>query len=145
MDLTKAVNEILIKYVDDCEKGLLGIEEQVAKEAVKKLNRTSPMNPRSKGHKGKHYNKDWYVDTKNKKHYDHIIIANHQYQLTHLLEKGHNVVRGGKVVGHTKAEPHIKPVEEWAKNEVVARAELWLGMAKKSDHQVTVIDIGGKS
>lgn len=144
MDLTKAVNEILIKYVDDCEAALLGVEEAVANEAVKKLNATSPYNPKSKGHKGRHYNKDWYVDSKNKKHYNHYIIANRQYQLTHLLEKGHNIVSGGRVVGHSKAEPHIKAVEEWAKNEVVARAELYLGMHKKSDRQL-VIKTGGGS
>ncbi len=143
MDLTQAVNEILIQYCDDAEHELMRVEEEVAKEAVKKLNQTSPINPKSHGYKGRHYNKDWYVDSKNKKHYSHIIIANRQYRLTHLLEKGHDVVRDGVVVGHTAAQPHIKPVEEWAKNEVVARAELYLGKTRRSDRQLIVKDLGG--
>ena len=116
MDLTKAVNEILIKYVDDCEVALLGVEEAVAKEAVKKLNATSPYNPKSKGHKGRHYNKDWYVDSKNKKHYSHIIIANRQYQLTHLLENGHHKRTGDDWV---EPQPHIEPVEQKYNQEFV--------------------------
>lgn len=145
MDLTKAVNEILIQFADECELALLAVENDVAKEAVKKLNKLSPKNPKSHGHKGRHYNQDWYIDVKNKKHYDHIIIANKQYQLTHLLENGHNTIRNQRVVGHSKAQPHIKPVEEWAKEEVVARAELYLGRIKKSNRMIVVKDLGGNS
>lgn len=130
-DLTKAVNEILLTYADDVELAALRVEEEVAKEAVKKLNKASPINPKSSGRKGKHYAKDWYIDQKSKKHHAHIIIANHQYQLTHLLENGHDVVRNGVKVGYYSGVKHIKPVEEWVKDEVVDRLEFWLGAERK--------------
>lgn len=145
MDLTQAVNQILLQYADECEQALIEVENDVAKQAVKKLNQLSPKNPKSHGHKGRHYNMDWYVDNKNKKHYSHIIIANRQYQLTHLLENGHDIIQGGRVVGHSKAKKHIKPVEEWAKGEVVARAELYLGRIKRENGKKLIIhDSGGK-
>lgn len=120
MDLTQEVNKILRDFADDVEKAVLDAEEDVAKEAIKKLKATSPRNTHGKG---KHYADTWAIDTRSKKHYAHLIVYNKQYQLTHLLEKGHNIVRGGRVVGHAKAQPHIKPVEEWVKDEVTRRIE----------------------
>lgn len=119
MDLTKEVNKILQEYADDVDQVVLKAEEDVAKEAVKKLKSTSPKARYNGGHR--HYADDWKIDNRNKKMYAHIIIHNKQYQLTHLLEKGHDIVRGGKVVGHASAQPHIKAVEEWVKDEVEKR------------------------
>lgn len=115
MDLTAQVNKILQEYVDDVDKTVLNVEEKVAKEAVKKLKATSPQNPKGRG---RHYASDWKIDQRSKKHYAHLIVHNKQYQLTHLLENGHNIVKNGKVVGHASAQKHIKPVEEWVKREV---------------------------
>ena len=56
-----------------------------------------------------------------KKTYSQFIVKNKQYQLTHLLENGHDVVSHGKKVGHVSGRPHIKPVEEWCKTEVEKR------------------------
>ena len=36
------------------------------------------------------------------------------WQLTHLLEYGHNVVRGGKIIGSVDPYPHISDVNNWA-------------------------------
>lgn len=115
MDLTAQVNKILQEYAEDVDKAVLNVEEKVAKEAVKKLKATSPKNPKGRG---RHYANDWKIDQRSKKHYAHLIVHNKQYQLTHLLENGHNIVRNGKVVGHANAQKHIKPVEEWVKREV---------------------------
>ena len=44
-----------------------------------------------------------------------IIIHNRtDYQLTHLLEKGHILKRGGRTLGRVPAKVHIAPVEERA-------------------------------
>lgn len=116
MDLTSQVNEILRKYAGEVDQVVLEVEEKVAKEAIKKLKATSPKAKRNGGHR--HYADDWKEDNKSKKQYAHHIIYNKQYQLTHLLENGHNIVSHGKVVGHARPQKHIKPVEEWVKSEV---------------------------
>jgi len=47
------------------------------------------------------------------------VIYNKEYRLTHLLEKGHDIVGPDKKKhGRTPARPHIKPVEE-ATNKMV--------------------------
>lgn len=115
MDLTSQVNKILQEYANDVDSVVLQSEEKVAKEAVQRLKKSSPKNPNGKG---RHYADDWKIDQRSKKHYAHMIVHNKQYQLTHLLENGHDIVRNGQVVGHAKAIKHIKPVEEWVKKEV---------------------------
>lgn len=41
-----------------------------------------------------------------------VIRNRTRYMLTHLLEKGHDVVRNGKVCGHYGGKPHIAQVEK---------------------------------
>ena len=118
-DLTTQVNKILQEYASDVDKAVLEVEANVAKEAVKKLKKTSPKASRNGGHR--HYADDWTVDNESKKKYARYIIKNKQYQLTHLLENGHDVVSHGKKAGHVGGRPHIKPVEEWCKAEVEKR------------------------
>lgn len=119
-DLTAQINKLLSEYVKDVDSTMLKTEEEVAKEAIKKLKADSP---RSKQSRHKHYADTWAVDTKAKSKYAETIIYNKQGQLTHLLENGHEIVRNGRVVGHAKPQVHIKPVEEWVKEEMVKRME----------------------
>lgn len=119
MDLTKQVNKILSDYVEEVDREVLQVEEKVAKDAIKKLKANSPRNPKNGGHK--HYADDWKVDNESRKRFARFIIKNKQYQLTHLLENGHDIVSHGRKAGHAKGQPHIKPVEEWANKEVERR------------------------
>ena len=82
---------------------------EVAKESGLKLRQTSPK-------KSGKYAKSWAVKEQKTSGYGAStwVVYNKKYQLTHLLEKGH-AKRGG---GRVKAIPHIKPVEEWAQNEL---------------------------
>ena len=84
--------------------------ENTAKEAVKKLKKTSPNNKRTKGKK---YKNGW----KYKKTSEGMTVYNEQYQLTHLLENGHDIIINGEVRGHAAAHEHIAPVEAWAQDE----------------------------
>lgn len=84
--------------------------ENTAKEAVKKLKKTSPNNKRTKGKK---YKNGW----KYKKTSEGMTVYNEQYQLTHLLENGHDIIINGEVREHADAHEHIAPVEAWAQDE----------------------------
>lgn len=123
MDLTQEVNKILTEYVEEVDKAVYEAEEKVAKEAVKKLKATSPKGNQSKS---KHYANQWTIDNKSKKKYSKFIIKNRQYQLTHLLENGHDIVSHGRKVGHFNGIKHIKPVEEWCQKAVPDAIEVKL-------------------
>lgn len=140
-DLTSAVNKILMDYADEVELAMLKVEDDVSKEAAKKLKAPngSPFNERSHGKHGRHYQKDWYVDNQSKKRNAKFIVANHQYQLTHLLEKGHDIIRNGVKVGHADAKEHIKPVEKWTQKEVVDRMEDKLRMMSKTTTKIDIV------
>lgn len=84
--------------------------KKTAQDAVKELKAKSP-----KGSGRGRYASKW----KAKKEDHGYIVYNEQPGLTHLLEKGHDIVRGGRKVGRAKAYPHIKPVEEKANTEFV--------------------------
>ena len=94
-----ATDEVVEKATDD-----------VAKMTVQQLKATSP---RGSGD----YAKSWRSEKLKSRshHYGRVIHAGDgEYRLTHLLEKGHDVVRGGKVVGHAPAYPHIADAEQKA-------------------------------
>lgn len=63
------------------------------------------------------YNSNWTDKKvlKKKSRKKSIIVHNLSYQLTHLLEKGHALVNGGRKVGETRAFVHIAPVEKEGK------------------------------
>lgn len=89
--------------------------DEVAKESVKKLKATSP---RGKGQSHQYY-KGWtYKIEKGRLQHGSVVYGKTgTYQLAHLLEYGH-AKKGG---GRTNEYEHIKPVEEWAIDEVIDR------------------------
>lgn len=109
--LASTVQQILQQVPHSVETAVDKVADKVAKEAVQKLKGTSP---RGRG-KGGHYADAW---TKKKDKAKKVTVYNKQYQLTHLLENGHEIVIHGHATGkQTRAIKHIKPVEEWVQNE----------------------------
>lgn len=97
-------------YTREVEESLEEIKEEVAKETVDHLKGLN--HPKLTGA----YAKGWRI----KKDGSALVIHNKtNYQLTHLLEKGH-VNRDG---GRTEAIPHIGPAEEKAINEFISKTE----------------------
>lgn len=79
--------------------------EQVAKETVEDLRRTSPKGAT------KNYSKSW---AKKRDIDGSFIVYNEEWRLPHLLEKPHQIISWGKYKGMTEPVVHIKPAEEKA-------------------------------
>ncbi|MCM1273196.1 MAG: HK97 gp10 family phage protein [Clostridium sp.] len=112
--LAKEVQSIFSSFEHGVETAVDKAADKVAKGAVKKLKATSP-----KGHRGK-YKKGWKMKKTGK---EGTYVYNEEYQLTHLLENGHEIVINGEVRGHADAIPHIAPVEEYVQEEFVDEFE----------------------
>lgn len=96
------MKQILEQFHMDCDSALSHSEERMANDAVKKLKAISPK-------KSGKYAKSWFKKKEGKKY----IVANKKYQLTHLLENGHELIYMGKATGkRVKAFPHIKPTAD---------------------------------
>ena len=86
-----------------------------AEEAVKELRVADPPESGDYSKWSKNYNKGWTIKaSKRGKKTDAIVHNKTKYRLTHLLEKGHAKVNGGR----TRAFPHIAPVAD--------KSEKWL-------------------
>lgn len=110
--VTAQMTELLDEVNKDIERSAKTNIQTVAKESVQKLRNTSPVKTGS-------YAKGWGV----RKEGDMDVIVHNRtdYQLTHLLENGH-VIRNKKgTYGRAPAHKHIKPVEEWAIEELPRR------------------------
>lgn len=105
-------NEIMRQlniYTNDIKQKVKVNQEELGKEAVKELKKKSPEKTGS-------YKKGWRL----KKEKGGVIVHNvTDYQLTHLLEKGHANRDGGR----TPAKVHIAPVEEKVVDEYIKRVE----------------------
>ena len=118
-DFSKDMKDILDNYATEVRKDVDSACLEVAKECSAKLKKTSPKRT------GK-YAKGWMVSEVATGGYGAStwVVHNKRYaRLTHLLEKGHAKRSGGRV----KAQPHIKPVEQWAIEELPKQIEKKLG------------------
>ncbi|MGQ8855381.1 HK97 gp10 family phage protein [Bacillus sp. SRB_8] len=103
----------LQRYGKEVEEKLEVEKEEVANNLVDELKQNSP---KSESQGGRKYSKGW----RKKKEGNAFIVHNAlKPQLTHLLEKGHAKVNGGRVPGKV----HIAPAEKKAVNDFSERVE----------------------
>ena len=115
MSKTESVSVQMADILDEVSKNCKGVlqteSKAVAKEAADKLKNDSPRRT------GK-YAKGWKASTKDG---GYVVHNATNYQLTHLLENSH-VIRNAKgEYGRSTPQKHIKPVEEWAIDELPRR------------------------
>lgn len=110
IDVSKEISKILKEYTDEVTEGLEKAKLEVAKETVTHLK--SGRRPKLTG--------DYLAGWSQKKVGTARVIYNKtNYQLTHLLEKGHAKRGGGRVSGYT----HILPAELEAIKQYVKKVE----------------------
>ena len=129
VNVTKLGDEIL-KNLEIFKSVTVEIMEEAvnetARKTVEKLRADSPEGRRGKYTKGWTWKKNG--DARGARRYDVVVCQNgHEYSLTHLLENGHALVRGGRKVGSSPQITHIAPAEEYAADllfdEIVSRIE----------------------
>ena len=126
-ELTVQMREILDGYSVEVKRATNNSMDVVAKESVRKLRSNSPR-------KTGEYARGWAVKRdRNGNGINTVIVYNKdRYMLTHLLENPHEIVNrdhqgnlrsyGDTSIGRGQI-PHIKPVEEWANNELPNEVE----------------------
>lgn len=118
INIDKLASEIakeLSTYSQEVVQKVNVSSERVGKTAVKQLKQTSPKRY------GK-YAKSWTMTTEKAIGQPDLRIIHAKaphYRLTHLLEKGHAKVGGGRVDGI----PHIRPAEEMVIKEFIDEVE----------------------
>ncbi|PHD85480.1 hypothetical protein [Bacillus toyonensis] len=103
----------LQRYGKEVEEKLEVEKEEVADNLVNDLKENSP---KSESQGGRKYSKGWRKEKEGNAFIVHNAL---KPQLTHLLEKGHAKVNGGRV----PAIVHIAPAEEKAVNDFSERVE----------------------
>lgn len=106
------MKELLDEINQEIQESAENEIKAVAKESVQKLRNTSPTKSGS-------YAKGWTTKQDGKMG---VIVHNKtDYQLTHLLENGHVIKNKKGTYGRAPAHKHIKPVEDWAIDELPRR------------------------
>lgn len=116
-DMQKYIADMLSACSLSITDAVNAAAEKVGKEAVSKLKSTSP---RRKGKGGGDYAKGWRVQVKKAQadgSFSMTVYNAKHGSLTHLLEKGHPIIKNGVKVGDAKPKPHIAAVNDWVQTE----------------------------
>lgn len=120
-NLASAVMKALEEFSDFTDEAVDKGVSETAKDAVKKLQNAHPQGSGQYGSWDISYNKGWTVK-KTKRDKKATIHNATDYQLTHLLEKGHAKVNGGR----TRAFPHIAPVAEECEDALIKNIKKYI-------------------
>ena len=113
-NVTNEILRALQLYSNDVAEKVEDIKKEVSIDLVNNLKQTSPKDTGD-------YAKSWTKTKKGTKYIIHVKAPH--YRLTHLLEKGHAKVNGGRVA----ARVHIRPAEERAIRDYLEKVERELG------------------
>lgn len=96
----------MTEYSKACSEEVKDVIKEAAKKARTELKRTSPK-------RSGDYAKKWSMKvTKENSMSVEVVIYDKRYSLVHLLEKGHQLRKGGRSIGEVKPMEHVAPVQE---------------------------------
>lgn len=123
IDLTAAVDEILSEYGDEVFDVLGEAIKETSEEAMQDLRSVTKFSP--KGNPTGTYSQSWeYKQVQVSRLKTEAVVYNeNHYRLTHLLENGHALRRGGRTYGRVQAYPHIAPINDKAQENVIKKVE----------------------
>lgn len=112
IDLSWAIGHMINRVGQEVNEVVYESMKSVSDMAVRELKAVSRFSPN--GNPTGKYSADWDKTTQSTSRLARKIVVYNEdyYRLTHLLEKGHALRRGGRNYGSVKAYPHIKPVED---------------------------------
>ena len=116
--VTVQLQQVFEEYSVKLKRVTNNSADVIAKQAIQRIRSSSPRKSGS-------YARGWGIKReRGVAGINTVIIRNRtDYQLTHLLEKGHLIRNRKGVYGNAPAHPHIKPVEEWANQELPREIE----------------------
>lgn len=114
--LEREIMRQMEEYTEEVKETTQEVAMNVSGKAAKKLRENSP-----KSKNGGDYAKNWTRTTD--KYGITVYNKSPTYRLTHLLEKGHQLRRGGRKIGEVQAYPHIEEVEQEYIKEYVEELE----------------------
>lgn len=119
-DLSNVILEYLENFKDVTEEAA---EKGLSETATTALQQLRNAHPSGSGEYGSwdEYNKSWKV-LKLKRDKKAVIHNEKHYRLTHLLEKGHATVDGGR----TRAFQHIAPVADKCDDELLQNIKKYI-------------------
>ena len=116
--LSAEVKKKLEIYREELNGNVSEVFEEIADEALAEIKNQS----QNAGFNDRRYSKGWAKTVKKDRvtgHY-HVTVYNKKYyRLTHLLEKGHALKKGGR----TRAFPHIAPTQDKMDRLIVKKLE----------------------
>lgn len=122
-ELAAAVDEILTGYAQDVTEIVKDEAEDVAKDCVAEIKTNARRLFRTKGPNP--YANSWRKKVTERTSQGIVVtVYSRKYQIAHLLEHGHAVVRNGQMVGRAPAYPHIGPAEDNASRELQKRIKI---------------------
>lgn len=114
--LAREIMRQMEEYTEEVKETTADVAMNVSEKAVRMLKAESP-----KSKNGGTYAKNWTRTTD--KYGITVYNKSPTYRLTHLLEKGHQLKRGGRKIGEVRAYPHIEEVEQESIKEYVEELE----------------------
>lgn len=118
-NLASEIAKVMKDYANATDDVVEKAVTQTSKEVVQELKQAHPSGAGDYS-SWTEYNQGWKVmQTKTDKRYNKKATVHNatKYRLTHLLEKGHALVNGGR----SRAFPHIAPVAEKAEDKLLEK------------------------